>query len=202
MTRIDDEKVAYGSFALRFLAWLFDVFLIWLVPLIFFFIVVATASETAYVWRGLLWTVWLVVFVQWLIMLFYRIYTYLHFRASVGKILAGLEIRKEDGSQPTLGDALLRFPIGYAVSSLLWGLGFFWILRDNKRRAFHDLIAGTVVVKKGSASQLYLLLPILIVTYLAIFYLLNTLATDQGLWQGLANDLSLFWQNLQEAVKG
>ena len=35
------------------------------------------------------------------------------------------------------------------VASAVFYLGFIWILVDKRRRGFHDLIAGTVVVKRS-----------------------------------------------------
>ncbi len=39
--------------------------------------------------------------------------------------------------------------LGMYVSSAVFYLGFIWILVDKRRRGFHDLIAGTVVVKRS-----------------------------------------------------
>jgi uncharacterized RDD family membrane protein YckC len=45
----------------------------------------------------------------------------------------------------TIGQALLRY-FGYLVSLLPLGLGFIWVAFDKRKRGFHDLIAGSVVV--------------------------------------------------------
>jgi uncharacterized RDD family membrane protein YckC len=42
--------------------------------------------------------------------------------------------------------------VGYAASSIL-GIGFLWALRA-KRQGWHDLIAGTVVVRTGRHDAL------------------------------------------------
>ena len=55
-------------------------------------------------------------------------------------------VRDSDGGRITGGAAVLRF-IGMWVSSAVFYLGFAWILFDARRRDWHDLIAGTVVVK-------------------------------------------------------
>ena len=44
------------------------------------------------------------------------------------------------------GKAILRL-VGMWVSSVVFYLGFAWILIDSRRRGWHDLIAGTIVVK-------------------------------------------------------
>ena len=56
-------------------------------------------------------------------------------------------VRDSDGSPIGWGTALLRL-VGFYVSSAVFDLGFIWILIDKRRRGWHDLIAGTVVIKR------------------------------------------------------
>jgi len=63
------------------------------------------------------------------------------------KIAGGLRVvRDKDGGPITIGPAILRL-IGYWIDGLVFYLGFIWILIDSRRRGWHDLIAGTVVVQ-------------------------------------------------------
>ena len=55
-------------------------------------------------------------------------------------------VNDKDGGRVTGGQAVLRF-IGLWVSSLVFYLGYIWALIDSRRRGWHDLIAGTVVIK-------------------------------------------------------
>jgi uncharacterized RDD family membrane protein YckC len=55
-------------------------------------------------------------------------------------------VRDRDGGPITSGQAILRL-IGYWVSGFFFGLGYLWILIDRRKRGWHDLIAGTVVVE-------------------------------------------------------
>lgn len=57
-------------------------------------------------------------------------------------------VRDRDGGRIGWGTALLRMLGMYVVSAVFY-LGFIWILVDKRRRGFHDLIAGTVVVKRS-----------------------------------------------------
>jgi uncharacterized RDD family membrane protein YckC len=57
-------------------------------------------------------------------------------------------VRDRDGGRIGWGTALLRMLGMYAATALFY-LGFIWILVDKRRRGFHDLIAGTVVVKQS-----------------------------------------------------
>jgi uncharacterized RDD family membrane protein YckC len=56
-------------------------------------------------------------------------------------------VRDVDGGPLTTGQAIIRL-LGYWVSSAVLYLGFIWVLIDKRRRGWHDLIAGTVVVKR------------------------------------------------------
>lgn len=55
-------------------------------------------------------------------------------------------VRDADGGPISGGQAILRL-IGFWVSSFVLYLGFIWILIDSRRRGWHDLIAGTVVIE-------------------------------------------------------
>ena len=55
-------------------------------------------------------------------------------------------VMDRDGGPVTVGPAILRL-IGYWIDSLVFYLGYAWILIDSRRRGWHDLIAGTVVVQ-------------------------------------------------------
>ena len=58
-------------------------------------------------------------------------------------------VRDVDGGPVTSGQAILRL-VGYWISGLVFYLGFIWIFIDARRRGWHDLIAGTVVVSGRS----------------------------------------------------
>ena len=55
-------------------------------------------------------------------------------------------VRDRDGGPVTGGQAVLRL-IGYWVSGAVFYLGYIWIFIDKRKRGWHDLIAGTVVVE-------------------------------------------------------
>jgi uncharacterized RDD family membrane protein YckC len=57
-------------------------------------------------------------------------------------------VRDADGGRIGWGAAILRL-LGFYVSSLVFYLGFIWIFIDKRRRGWHDLIAGTVVIKRS-----------------------------------------------------
>lgn len=70
---------------------------------------------------------------------------------TIGKWATGLRIRKSDGMELGIGRAFLRHFVGYPLSALPLGLGFIVAAFNTRGRGLHDLIAGTIVVREGSA---------------------------------------------------
>jgi uncharacterized RDD family membrane protein YckC len=75
-------------------------------------------------------------------------FTYFHGATgrTPGKMLLGLQVYSADGTPISFGIAFLR-SVGYFVSSIFY-LGFIWAAFDKKKQAWHDKIAGTVVIIK------------------------------------------------------
>jgi uncharacterized RDD family membrane protein YckC len=61
-------------------------------------------------------------------------------------------VRDADGGPVTPGEAILRL-VGYWVSGFVLYLGFIWIFIDKRRRGWHDLIAGTVVIEAAPTRR-------------------------------------------------
>lgn len=76
------------------------------------------------------------------------IYCYLisKFGGTPGKMLFGLKITNEKGGLISFKKAIFRTYIGHFTSFLFFGLGYFWIFKDKKRRGFHDLVTGSIVI--------------------------------------------------------
>lgn len=68
---------------------------------------------------------------------------------TVGKWTTGLRIERTDGRLPGVGRAVVRHVLGYPLSLLPFGLGFLIVAISPTGRALHDLIAGTIVVRRA-----------------------------------------------------
>ena len=76
------------------------------------------------------------------------IWFWIKYKGTPGKLIMNIQvIDEESGSSLTIGKSILRY-IGYLVSTIPLGLGYLWVLFDKKNRAWHDMIAGSVVIKK------------------------------------------------------
>jgi len=65
---------------------------------------------------------------------------------TIGKMLTGLRIVTMDGRSVSFGSALLRHTLGYLLTALTLGLGFFIAVLNRNGRSLHDYVAGTTVV--------------------------------------------------------
>ncbi len=65
---------------------------------------------------------------------------------SIGKMLTGLRIVSKDGNVPSFRNLLLRHFVGYPLTILTLGLGFLFSVLNQKGRALHDFLAGTVII--------------------------------------------------------
>jgi uncharacterized RDD family membrane protein YckC len=64
-----------------------------------------------------------------------------------GKAVLGVAVVRADGGRLRAGAAIVRW-LGYWLSGILF-LGYLWILVDNRRQAWHDKLARTLVVYRG-----------------------------------------------------
>ncbi|MFT5260277.1 MAG: putative RDD family membrane protein YckC [Saprospiraceae bacterium] len=66
--------------------------------------------------------------------------------ATPGKLLTHLSIvDAKTGGKPSTRQFVIRY-LGYYVSGIPLGLGFFWVAFDKRKQGWHDKIAGTVVI--------------------------------------------------------
>jgi len=88
--------------------------------------------------------------VTFLFVLGYHVFFWVLIGQTPGKALLGVRVVCCDGRKLGFFRALLRYT-GYLVSALPLGLGFLWVLVDDRRQAFHDRLAGTFVVYTWAA---------------------------------------------------
>jgi len=66
---------------------------------------------------------------------------------TLGKMIVGISIVKRDGRPARLGSIVLRNLVGYLLTVITLGIGFFIAAVNGTGRALHDYIAGTIVVR-------------------------------------------------------
>src|SRR5579863_8905381 len=73
--------------------------------------------------------------------------------STIGGIVFDLRVVRTDGREIDWGTAIVR-ALACFLSLAVAGLGFFWIAFDAHRQAWHDKIAGTVVVRVAKGTPL------------------------------------------------
>lgn len=69
-------------------------------------------------------------------------------QATPGKMVLGAKIVDvKTGLPPTTGKLVIRY-FAYIISMIPLGLGYLWVAFDPKKQAWHDKLAGTVIVRR------------------------------------------------------
>jgi uncharacterized RDD family membrane protein YckC len=71
---------------------------------------------------------------------------------TLGQYAMGLRVVRLDGRRMTFWRSLVRW-FGYFVSFMALGVGYLWVLWDDRRQGFMDKLAKTVVVYSWEAKQ-------------------------------------------------
>jgi len=140
----------YAGFASRFVAFAADV----AVSLGVFMLVLAAISFAARVLTGkdITWhrgDTWIVIaYAVWAFV--YFAYCWAASGRTAGMALFGVRVVTDDGTDASGWRAVVR-TLALPLSFLFLGLGFLGILLGDRRRALHDVIAGTAVIYSWDA---------------------------------------------------
>jgi uncharacterized RDD family membrane protein YckC len=72
---------------------------------------------------------------------------------TIGGSVLGIHVVRLDGRPIDWGTGIAR-ALGCFLSLFVAGLGFIWIAFDAEKQAWHDKIAGTVVVRRPGGSPI------------------------------------------------
>ena len=146
--------VEFGGYGGRLVAYILDVIIlgivIGLLTIILIAILVATvASEGDVGPGGALFAVTLTGMIL-LVSVLYFPYFWQRSGMTPGMQVFGIKVvRDRDGGPVGWGSAILRWFGLVFIDSIVFGIpiGLLWVFFDRRRRAWHDLLGGTVVIK-------------------------------------------------------
>ena len=85
--------------------------------------------------------------ISWIFPFVATVLFWIYKSATPGKMaLKARVVDAKTGNTPTIQQSIIRY-IGYYISLLPLGLGYFWVAWDKKKQAWHDKLAGTVVIR-------------------------------------------------------
>ena len=99
---------------------------------------------------------WLIAFDFWFflfIWLAYHVGMWTWKGTTIGGIICKIKLVRLDGNPADFGVSLVRFLASFFSAAAL-GLGFFWTGWTRNRQSWHDLIAGTVIVRVPQSIKL------------------------------------------------
>jgi uncharacterized RDD family membrane protein YckC len=141
----NSNALGYASFGRRFMACLVDVIFLNLITiplLLAFYGAEALTSPDGGGGFGSF-------FITWLLPAIVTIVFWLMLAATPGKLLAGIKVvHAVTGERLTFAQAVIRY-LGYIVSLVPLGLGYFWMLKNPRKQTWHDLLAKSVVIRRG-----------------------------------------------------
>ena len=135
-----DEQPAVASVAERLIALLIDVGIIFIIYCVFLAILFRIKQFE-------LETVWILMACGNLVFIFYETVWNSGGRNTLGRTLIGIRVVNRQTNEPLgIGRAFVR-AVGYYISAILLMCGFFLAFIDDKHRALHDYLAGSVVIQ-------------------------------------------------------
>ncbi|PIS22436.1 RDD family protein [candidate division WWE3 bacterium CG08_land_8_20_14_0_20_41_10] len=138
------STVVYAGFFRRFLASLIDSILLSIVG--FFFGIVLYIVLTLVGFREIPQVIGNII--GGLLYGVYSVYFITQKGQTLGKKAMDLRVQNEStGQNLDVVSAILREVVGKFLSLAVLGLGYFWMLWDDKKQTWHDKIAKSVVVK-------------------------------------------------------
>ncbi len=134
------EELQYAGFWIRFGAVFIDGIILAVFNMMFGFAaaLVMTGSESA---TGLM------QFLQFVVGLAYVTFFLGKFGATPGKMACGLRVVTPDGGRISYARAFGRH-FGTLLSSILLCIGYLMVVFDDEKRALHDRVCGTRVIRK------------------------------------------------------
>ncbi len=140
--REQEPKVVYASVTERFVALLIDYGLIFIPGQIISRVVLKMWGEEFELWHFFA----LIGGINLIFILYETIFSCAD-RVTLGKSLVGIAVMKQDLSGPVSFPRALFRTVGYYISGALLFCGFLLAFFDDRHRALHDFLGGSVVVQ-------------------------------------------------------
>ena len=164
-----DKNTKLASGLLRILSAIIDI-MAWFLLFLLVLVMISTSLDLYSLLDSLLYGLIITIVVTTFGAPIINSYMISKFGGGFGKLLTGTRIVKEDdGTFLDFKMAFLRNHIGYAVSSLMLGLGFLWIFVDEKKQSWHDMMVSSLVVVRSKQAYLMAILSVFFLIMLNVF---------------------------------
>lgn len=152
------RPLAYAGFWLRFVAWIIDTIILWIVSSFITLPIVAATGlremilnhppQTPEELIALMGTIWKIAIlglvIKWL---YYALLESSAWQATIGKLTLGLKVTDMAGNRVSFGRATGRF-FGKIISAFILMIGYIMAGFTAQKQALHDMMAGCLVMRK------------------------------------------------------
>lgn len=152
------RPLAYAGFWLRFVAWIIDTIILWIVSSFITLPIVAATGlremilnhppQTPEELIALMGTIWKIailgIVIKWL---YYALLESSAWQATIGKLTLGLKVTDMAGHRVSFGRATGRF-FGKIISAFILMIGYIMAGFTAQKQALHDMMAGCLVMRK------------------------------------------------------
>jgi uncharacterized RDD family membrane protein YckC len=159
----------YAGFWIRAVAYVLDGIILGIVTTVLWFVVIAVAgaigfgaaatsgvgadgtlteSEVAVIGVGIFAAIMFLVVMTLVVTVLYFVLFWVKRGGTLGQTLLGMRIAREaDGAPIGWGTAIVRY-VMMLISFWIFYLGVIWVAFEPRKRGWHDMVAGTVVVRR------------------------------------------------------
>lgn len=152
------QPLAYAGFWLRFVAWIIDSIILWIVSSFITLPILASSGmrdmlmnhppqtpEELLALFGTLWKITVLsIVIKWL---YYALLESSAWQATIGKLTLGLKVTDMAGHRVSFARATGRF-FGKIISAFILMIGYIMAGFTEKKQALHDMMAGCLVMRK------------------------------------------------------
>jgi uncharacterized RDD family membrane protein YckC len=154
----------------RFVAFVIDLVLFFTIPFLAVPLFYKTTADTFIPFAAHYLTLLIIfLFLAIPLIVLYQAFFISRFGGTLGKLIMGIKVLNEESNYIDFKTAFLRQTAGYVFSLQFFGLGFWRLLKNPYKRAWHDDLFGTKVVTVRSAILGFV---IFILVLAATYYLL------------------------------
>jgi uncharacterized RDD family membrane protein YckC len=159
---------SYAGFWIRFIAWIIDGFILGIITTFFWVVVISvsaaigfgaaasvstdgtlTDQQAAVLGVGFLLAFTFLGVLTLCITVLYFVLLWVKRGATIGQSVLGLRVARErDGGPIGWGSAIIRY-IMLMIGFWIFYLGVIWVAFEPRKRGWHDIVAGTLVVKRS-----------------------------------------------------
>ena len=145
----EESYLTLASFKRRFFAFIFDLILIVLISFVtLIFGLFAAGYDPVKGMVNLSYIIFPVYIILTLLASTYLLFLHAYSGKTVGKLIFGIRVVKEDGSVISLSDSFVRW-IGYYFSALPLFYGYISALFDFNYQTWHDKLSKSYVIKEN-----------------------------------------------------